>query len=218
MALEAGQAVVLDCHKPHEYASCSLGEWDFLWMHFHGREPEGILEILYPDMTEAITVTDAEEFRNKMSDLMYRIKENDVISCMEISAGIHELLNLLKKSGMEQERIARKKNQMEDVEAVLAFIRKNYASPITVEDMVRDIHVSKYHFIRMFGRKMGVTPYHYLMNYRINQSKMLLGTTDKTIEMIAQECGFSSASNFIAQFKKQTGQKPLQYRKDFIML
>jgi transcriptional regulator GlxA family with amidase domain len=149
---------------------------------------------------------------------MYRIKENDVISCMEISAGIHELLNLLKKSGMEQERIARKKNQMEDVEAVLAFIRKNYASPITVEDMVRDIHVSKYHFIRMFGRKMGVTPYHYLMNYRINQSKMLLGTTDKTIEMIAQECGFSSASNFIAQFKKQTGQKPLQYRKDFIML
>ena len=81
--------------------------------------------------------------------------------------------------------------------------------------MIQDIHISKYHFIRIFKRIIGITPYNYLTNYRINISKTLLISTDKTISEISEECGFSDTSNFISQFKKHTGQRPFEYRKDF---
>lgn len=83
-------------------------------------------------------------------------------------------------------------------------------------DMIQDIHISKYHFIRIFSRVMGATPYSYLMNYRINMSKKFLHATDMPVSEIAEKCGFLDTSNFITQFKKHTGQRPLQYRKDFV--
>lgn len=62
---------------------------------------------------------------------------------------------------------------------------------------------------------MGVTPYSYLTNYRINRSKELLRSTSMSITDISEECGFLDPGNFIAQFKKRTGMRPLQYRRDF---
>lgn len=54
------------------------------------------------------------------------------------------------------------------------------------------------------------------MNYRINRSKILLRSTNKSIAEIAEACGFSDTSNFISQFKKHTGIRPTHYRKDFL--
>ena len=82
--------------------------------------------------------------------------------------------------------------------------------------MIADIPLSKYHFIRVFKRIMGTTPYNYLTNYRINNAKILLKTTDLSVYEIAERCGFSDTSNFIVQFKKHTGQKPLEYRRYFL--
>lgn len=107
------------------------------------------------------------------------------------------------------------KEPADDILTVIKFIESNYSKPITVDDMIKNIHVSKYHFIRRFRRAMGITPYSYLTNYRINMSKMLLRSTDQTVAKIAESCGFPDTSNFIEHFKKHTGEKPLQYRRDF---
>ena len=53
------------------------------------------------------------------------------------------------------------------------------------------------------------------MNYRVNRSKILLRTTDLSIAEIAARTGFFDSSNFIACFKRQTNQKPTEYRRDF---
>ncbi|MGN0106599.1 MAG: helix-turn-helix domain-containing protein [Hominilimicola sp.] len=53
------------------------------------------------------------------------------------------------------------------------------------------------------------------MNYRINCSKILLRTENISVGEIAGRTGFADVSNFIIQFKKQTGQKPMDYRKRF---
>jgi len=42
-----------------------------------------------------------------------------------------------------------------------------------------------------------------------------LRTTNKSIAEISEECGFLDTSNFISQFKKNTNQKPTDYRRDF---
>lgn len=85
---------------------------------------------------------------------------------------------------------------------VIDFIQNNYSDSISIDDMIQNIHISKYHFIRLFRRIMGTTPYNYLTNYRINKSKLLLRTTNKSIAEISEECGFLDTSNFISQFKR----------------
>lgn len=95
------------------------------------------------------------------------------------------------------------------------MIHIRYSEPILIDDMMKDIPLSKYYFIRIFKRIMGVTPYNYLIHYRINISKILLRSTDMSVGEIAEKCGFLDTSNFITQFKKYTGQRPLQYKNYF---
>ena len=115
----------------------------------------------------------------------------------------------------EQQQTSQKRQHSDDINVVIVFIQNNYSDSISIDDMIQNIHISKYHFIRLFHRIMGTTPYNYLTNYRINKSKLLLRTTNKSIAEISEECGFLDTSNFISQFKKNTNQKPTDYRRDF---
>lgn len=214
LVLSKGQALVMDCRHPHAYRA--IGRyWEFLWIHFHGESMKEVLPLLYPEGYSAISLKDSASFEKEVFALMERIRRSDIQAALEHSAAMHQLINVLYSSKQGEDDAKRGKEHEEDIERVLAYIGEHYAEPIVIDDMLRDIHVSKYHFIRIFKRRMGTTPYHYLMSYRMNHAKLLLCTTSHTVEEIAYLCGFSSGSNFIAQFRRQTGQSPLAYRRDF---
>ena len=71
---------------------------------------------------------------------------------------------------------------------------------------------SPYHFIRVFKRITGFTPYEYLSKHRINRSKILLTTTGHTVGEIAVQIGFPNANSYIRTFRKFEGKTPMQYR------
>jgi transcriptional regulator GlxA family with amidase domain len=48
----------------------------------------------------------------------------------------------------------------------------------------------------------------------LNKAKHLLLSTDKTVNEIAELCGFSSANYFGLIFKKKENLSPLTYRKN----
>lgn len=212
--IAAGNAIIIDCHKPHSYYSASE-KWEFLWIHFNGISMKEIFDVLYPSNVHAIKIDDVRTFKSRIVSLIERIEINTMENCFEISSQLHTVFNIILKSTLENEKCSRKKDFMNDIDTAIEFIKNNYSKSISIDDIISDIHISKYHFIRMFRRVMGITPYSYLMNYRINVSKTMLRSTDKTIVEISELCGFMDASNFITQFKKHTGQKPLQYRRDF---
>mgnify|MGYP003319274626 CR=1 FL=1 len=53
----------------------------------------------------------------------------------------------------------------------------------------------------------------YLLKVRLDNAKFLLLNTNKSIENIAESCGFSSANYFSLMFKRKIGISPLNYRK-----
>ncbi|MCY7597333.1 helix-turn-helix domain-containing protein, partial [Bacillus altitudinis] len=57
------------------------------------------------------------------------------------------------------------------------------------------------------------SPIHYVNEYRIQQSLILLQKTDLNITEIAYQVGFSSTSYFISIFKRVKNTTPLSYRK-----
>lgn len=214
MTLLPGSCAIIDCHSPHEYYSASEG-WDFLWIHFNGSGASPLFQILYTGVPQEIKLIDPTAFESLLTKIVTLTKSNDIVSCMEASAHMHNVFQILLQSMLDTEQEHKKDNYSEYIDSAVHFIQDNYANPITIDDIISDIPISKYHFIRLFRRIMGVTPYSYLTNYRINRSKTLLHSTRQSIAEIAEACGFLDTSNFIYQFKKHTGVRPTHYRKDF---
>lgn len=215
LSLPRSHCAVIDCHTPHEYHTASE-PWEFLWIHFNGNGIAPLFEIAYPNRAvRAVCMENAADFEKQITRIIGDTCQNDVAAYLRLSSQMHSLFNAVCLAALTRDTVCAAPKDTDDVRAVIRFIEQNYAKPITVDDMIKTIPVSKYHFIRRFGRAIGITPYSYLIHYRITVSKTLLRTTDKTVAEIAEACGFLDTNNFIAHFKKHTGQKPLQYRRDF---
>ncbi len=209
--LAANQALVIDCRKYHKYHSLS-DPWEFFWIHLNGIGMQPLFDIMYPQGETAADIDDSQPFYSALSVLLSLTESRDILSNIKASAKIHEILSCLARSAA---RVQGEESLPGLITRTLQFIEAHYAQDITVDDIIRDLPVSKYHFIRLFGRVMGTTPYSYLISYRINVSKTLLATTRRPVSQIAEDCGFADTSNFINHFKKRTGLRPLQYRNAF---
>jgi AraC-like DNA-binding protein/mannose-6-phosphate isomerase-like protein (cupin superfamily) len=98
------------------------------------------------------------------------------------------------------------------IKKMLSFIQDSYKTKITLEDIARNVNLSRSECSRFFKRMTGQTPFEYLISYRINQSTLLLKNSDMTITEIADEVGFGSVSYYIEKFRKETNYTPKEFR------
>jgi AraC-like DNA-binding protein len=83
---------------------------------------------------------------------------------------------------------------------------------LSLSQVAGEVGLSRFHFIRVFRREIGITPYQYLIQQRIRLAVQLLLDTDKPITEIALEVGFEDLSGFISTFRRLVGQPPRQFR------
>lgn len=96
-------------------------------------------------------------------------------------------------------------------QAVVA-IRQNYAGLYGVDELARQLGVSKSHLVRVFTARMGIGPGQYLIQTRVDAAKILLAQRDYGLDVVASLCGFSGANYLCKVFKKHTGQTPGMFR------
>ena len=95
----------------------------------------------------------------------------------------------------------------------LVYIHKNYHQNITLEELAEYAHLSEGQFCRSFKELTGMTPFRYLIRYRILQSCNQLLLTDKKVTEIALSCGFNNISYYNRAFFKIMRMTPTEYRK-----
>ena len=100
------------------------------------------------------------------------------------------------------------------VNAVTDYINRNYALPLTLEELAKVVNMSKQGLISAFKRSIGKTPIEYLNLVRLQNSKELLKNTDNSVGEIAELCGFSNVYYFSNIFKKHIGISPNMFRKN----
>jgi AraC-like DNA-binding protein len=83
---------------------------------------------------------------------------------------------------------------------------------VTVSDLAKAAMCSPTHLRRLFQKAIGMSPKEWLLERRLQKAAQLLQTTDKTVQQIADICGFESLSHFIRYFKAKFGTTPSQYR------
>ena len=101
----------------------------------------------------------------------------------------------------------------EKVSGVLFYIDRNFTSPLTLDTISDDTHISKYYLSRLFRAYTGMSVVEYITERRISLARELLANTDSSVADIAGEEGFDSISYFCHTFRRYEGLSPLVFRK-----
>lgn len=131
-----------------------------------------------------------------------------------IMASLWEVTALLKKQA-DKEQLKRLKNDWRSksrLMPLLVHLQENYDSKITLMDMAAMVNMSVPNFSAVFRKTMSMPPVEYLIRIRIQNAAYQIKNTDKKIIDVAQDCGFTSISNFIKAFHRYYGVSPMQYR------
>ena len=93
------------------------------------------------------------------------------------------------------------------------YIIRNLNRELTVEDIAKHCHFSKYYFNRVFKAETGESIYSFIKRLRMEKSALRLGTdVNRTITDICWDFGYSS-SNYSSAFRKHHRISPVEYRK-----
>ncbi|HEV7763383.1 MAG TPA: helix-turn-helix transcriptional regulator [Thermoanaerobaculia bacterium] len=93
-------------------------------------------------------------------------------------------------------------------------IDREYAEPLDVEALARDVNMSAGHLSREFRRAYGEPPYSYLMTRRIERAMALLRRGDLSVTEVCFEVGCSSLGTFSSRFTELVGVPPRVYRRE----
>ena len=97
------------------------------------------------------------------------------------------------------------------VEAI-RLVESDAARPVRLQDLAARAGMSKYHFLRVFRRLTGMTPYQYLLSARMRRAALELVSSRRPVLPIALDSGFSDLSTFNRRFRATFGVTPTQYR------
>ena len=129
----------------------------------------------------------------------------------------HDLWGEIERKGLYDSHLAPLSGHDEKrtvkLKLVLKFIRENFATDITLDDMAAVSGFSCKYFCRFFKNMTGTTPVNYLMAYRIERAARKLLSSDLSVTQIAYDCGFNDLSYFIKTFKTFKHLSPKEYRK-----
>lgn len=90
----------------------------------------------------------------------------------------------------------------------------NFTSPdFSVNDMIKQSHMSSTYFRKLFVSKFGVTPIKHLMDKRLVHAEKLLATGNYTVSEVAEKSGFSDVKYFCRAVKKAYGVPPSKLYK-----
>jgi len=90
---------------------------------------------------------------------------------------------------------------------------REFAQPLNVEALARDVHMSSGHLSRSFKAAYGESPYSYLMTRRIERAMALFRRGDLSVTDVCFTVGFSSLGTFSTRFAELVGMSPSAYRR-----
>lgn len=177
--------------------------WEIYFMHIYGSDIDDIYRTFVKAHGYYLANIDAEFFVacvQKVHDCA--LNQMDLY---DISGQLYlMLMGLLKLS--EDRKIT------ELVSRAVEYLNHHFMENISIEELAKELFVSKSFLIREFYKNTGSTPKQYLTNIRLQKARLLLVHTEMTVRNVAEESGFGTEKNIFYAFRKELGTTPTEFR------
>jgi LacI family transcriptional regulator len=100
-----------------------------------------------------------------------------------------------------------------EVAEAIRFIREHACKDLGVDEICRELAVSRSTLQRRFRDLLGHTIHDEIVGVRLKRAQELLTGTDMPIAKIALRCGFGRQEYLGAVFRARLGQTPASYRR-----
>ena len=97
---------------------------------------------------------------------------------------------------------------------LIAYLDQNFLSPLTLDTLAKEFHVSKYYISHIFSEKLKLNFRNYLGMLRAEYAASLIRTTEYSMTEISGIAGFETQRSFNRTFSRVFGMPPTQYKKN----
>lgn len=98
------------------------------------------------------------------------------------------------------------------LERAQAYVEEHLAETVRVEQLATAVHMSPFHFARMFKQATGQSPHAYLTLRRVERAKQLLRDSRLALIEVASSVGFQTQGHFTEVFHRYAGLTPRHFR------
>ena len=112
---------------------------------------------------------------------------------------------------MEQCPFIENSDEIIKIKKAKEILIKDFNNPPTIESLSKDIGLNVKKFKIGFKDLYGMPAFTYLYHYKMDYARKLLNLKKQNINEVAGIVGYSSATHFIAAFKRKFGITPKQY-------
>ncbi len=133
-----------------------------------------------------------------------------------LCSSVSELFECLRNIQREQLQLAEQRLRDRDTQPIRnakLYIRKNFAQPITLEEVSAAIGFSVNYFSTLFKKETGEGFAKYLTKVRMDEARAMLRDSNEPVSEICKNVGYSDLKHFTHTFKAETGLTPGEYRK-----
>lgn len=132
-------------------------------------------------------------------------KENKSTAQWQQDAVAARLFDCMLKLVVQQGELVQLKDQ--GLLLALEYIHYHYASKLTVKKLAQVAGLEESYFIRKFEKQMGLSPYRYLKEYRMNAARSLL-EQGASVSEAARAVGYEELASFCNAWRKSQGSRP----------
>ncbi|NLE38279.1 MAG: AraC family transcriptional regulator [Pirellulaceae bacterium] len=209
--IEAGTVILIFPGVWHRYRPLGGTGWTTYWAHFDGPYAERLMRrgLISPDNPILATGINDHILRSYL-DMFERIQSESpgvqqfAASCIiQILAGALAAVRVQEEGGQIDALVRRAKS----------ILAERVEELVDMKELAGSLGVSYDHFRHIFKQQMGMAPYQYHLQLRINRAKELLHGTNMTTKDIAFALQFEAPYHFSRLFKQKTGMTPTEWRQ-----
>jgi len=165
-------------------------------------------DVVYPLLLDTFTRL-ADEFKAKRPGFELTVRAY----CQLLFTWLIREYTVTKRSDAEIKMHRLKNDRFKEL---FTYLEERYMERISVEQAAAIVHLSVYHFCRIFKQITGQTFIQFMNHHRMNKAEQMLMQTSMSITEIAAEVGCSSINSFSKLFRQLKGASPRDVRRDRI--
>ena len=207
--LAAGEIAVIGGNRLHTFYTEDVCRYAYLLV---GSELSASRDL--PGVRVQPFISDPEAER-QLRGILRELREQAPFYRSEVCARLTRFFVYLCRNYPESESASEQScagKRLEMVKAVIAYVSRHFAEPITVDDICGAVSFSRSYVCHTFKEVTGLSLVEYIQFVRCRNARTLLASKQYNVSECAEKSGFNTLSYFSRIYKKQMGVPPSVHR------